>query len=85
MNTYTTKGTCSRQIIFDVTPDHKLINVKFMGGCSGNLQAVSRLVNGMDIDDVIKTLKGIKCQSDTSCGDQLALALIDYKAKNGIE
>ena len=85
MNTYITKGTCSRQIIFDVTPERKLTNVKFIGGCSGNLQAISRLVNGMHIDDVIKTLKGIKCQSDTSCGDQLARALIDYKNKNGIE
>jgi len=61
------------------------MNVKFIGGCSGNLQAISRLVNGMDIDEVIKTLKGIKCQADTSCGDQLAKALIDYKQKNGIE
>ena len=85
MNTYMTKGTCSRQIIFDVTPDLKLTNVKFIGGCSGNLQAISRLVNGMDIDEVIKILKGIKCQADTSCGDQLAKALIDYKQKNGIE
>ncbi|MBP5307503.1 MAG: TIGR03905 family TSCPD domain-containing protein [Clostridia bacterium] len=85
MNTYVTRGTCSRQIIFDVTPDRKLVNVKFIGGCSGNLQAISRLVNGMDIDEVIKTLKGIKCQADTSCGDQLAKALIDYKQKNGIE
>ena len=85
MNTYLTKGTCSRQILFDVTPDHKLINVKFIGGCSGNLQAISRLVNGMDIDQVIATLKGIKCQSDTSCGDQLANALIEYKIKNNIK
>ena len=85
MKTYITRVTCPRQIIFDVTPDRKLMNVKFIGGCSGNLQAISRLVNGMDIDEVIKTLKGIKCQADTSCGDQLAKALIDYKQKNGIE
>lgn len=85
MNTYITRGTCSRQILFDVTPDNKLINVKFIGGCSGNLQAVSRLVNGKHIDEVISVLKGIKCQSDTSCGDQLALALIEYKKKHGIE
>ncbi len=84
MNTYITKGTCSRQILFDVTPDLKLTNVKFIGGCSGNLQAISRLVNGMPIDEVITVLKGIKCQSDTSCGDQLAKALIDYKEKNGL-
>jgi len=84
MNTYITKGTCSRQILFDITEDLKLTNVKFIGGCSGNLQAVSRLVNGMHIDDVIKTLKGIKCQADTSCGDQLAKALIEYKEKHNI-
>ena len=83
MNTYMTKGTCSRQILFDVTEDRRLINVKFIGGCSGNLQAISRLVNGKDIDEVIATLKGIKCQADTSCGDQLARALIECKANKG--
>ena len=85
MNTYITKGTCSRQILFDVTEDLKIKNVKFIGGCSGNLQAVSRLVNGMPLDEVIATLKGIKCQSDTSCGDQLAKALSDYKEKHNIK
>jgi len=79
MNTYITKGTCSRQILFDVTEDLKLMNVKFIGGCSGNLQAMSRLVNGKHIDEVIAVLKGIKCQADTSCGDQLAKALKIYK------
>ncbi len=81
MQTYSTKGTCSRQILFDVTPDNKVVGVKFIGGCSGNLQGVSRLVNGMDIDQVISTLKGIKCRSNTSCPDQLATALELYKAK----
>ena len=81
MQTYMTKGTCSRQILFDVTEDLKLKNVKFIGGCSGNLQAVARLVDGKPIDEVIKTLKGIKCRSNTSCGDQLALALEDYKVR----
>ena len=81
MQTYITKGTCSRQILFDVTEDNKVTNVKFIGGCSGNLQALSRLVDGRDIDDVIATLKGIKCRSNTSCGDQLATALEKYKEK----
>ncbi len=81
MQTYMTKGTCSRQILFDVTEDLKVKNVKFIGGCSGNLQAVARLVDGKDVDEVIATLKGIKCRSNTSCGDQLALALIEYKEK----
>ena len=79
MNTYITRGTCSRQILFDVTEDNKVTNVKFIGGCSGNLQAMSRLVDGKDIDEVISTLKGIKCRSNTSCGDQLAKALEKYK------
>ena len=81
MQTYMTRGTCSRQILFDVTEDLKVKNVKFIGGCSGNLQAVARLVDGKDVDEVISTLKGIKCRSNTSCGDQLALALEDYKTK----
>ena len=70
-----TKGTCSRQIIFDVTEDERLTNVKFIGGCSGNLQAVARLVDGKPITDVIATLNGIKCRGNTSCADQLATAL----------
>ena len=81
MEIFNTNGTCSRQIIFDVTKDNKLTNVKFIGGCSGNLQALSRLVEGMDIDWVIDKLKGIRCRSNTSCGDQLASALLKYKQK----
>lgn len=81
MQTYMTRGTCSRQILFDVTEDNKLTGVKFIGGCSGNLQAIARLVEGKDIDDVIALLKGIQCRSKTSCGDQLAQALEQYKAQ----
>lgn len=81
MQTYMTRGTCSRQILFDVTDEMTVKNVKFIGGCSGNLQAVARLVDGKHVDEVISTLKGIKCRSNTSCGDQLALALEDYKTK----
>lgn len=79
MNTYMTKGTCSRQILFDVTEDRRLINVKFIGGCSGNLQGIAKLVNNKDIDEVISILKGIKCKGNTSCPDQLATALMEYK------
>ena len=81
MQTYMTRGTCSRQILFDVTEDNLVKNVKFIGGCSGNLQAVARLVDGKNIDEVISTLKGIKCRSNTSCGDQLAIALSEYKER----
>lgn len=86
MQTYTTKGgTCSRQILFDITAENTVTNVKFIGGCSGNLQAVSKLVNGKPINEVIEVLKGIKCRNNTSCPDQLANALIDYKIKNEIK
>ena len=81
MNSYNTRGTCSRQILFDVTEDNKVKNVKFIGGCLGNLQAVARLVDGKDIDEGMKTLKGIRCKGNTSCGDQLATALMEYKEK----
>ena len=81
MQIYMTKGTCSRQILFDVKEDMTLSNVKFIGGCSGNLQAVARLVEGKNVDEVIGLLKGIKCRSNTSCGDQLACALEEYKYK----
>ena len=84
MQTYLTKGTCSRQILFDVTEDNKITNVKFIGGCSGNLQAIARLVENKPIDEVIATLKGIKCRGNTSCGDQLARALKKYKEKQGL-
>ena len=81
MEIYNTRGTCSKQIFFDVTEDGKVKNVKFIGGCSGNLQALSKLVEGMEVDKVISTLKGIICRSKTSCGDQLATALEEYKKK----
>ncbi len=82
METYNTKGTCSRQILFDVTADGKVTDVKFIGGCSGNLQGIAKLVKDRPIDDVIDTLKGIKCRSNTSCPDQLANALMEYKEKH---
>ncbi len=82
MQTYLTKGTCSRQILYDVTPDGKVKNVKFIGGCSGNLQGIAKLVEDRPIEEVIATLKGIKCRSNTSCPDQLAVALAEYKAKH---
>ena len=78
---YTTQGTCSRQITFDVV-DNKLTNVRFLGGCSGNTQGVSKLVEGMDIDEVIKRTDGILCGArPTSSPDQLARALKQYKAQ----
>lgn len=79
---YKTFGTCSREIDFDVV-DNKLVNVSFKGGCNGNLQGISKLVEGMDIDEVIKRTEGILCGArPTSCPDQLATALKQYKAEH---
>lgn len=81
MFTYNTRGTCSRQILFDVDSENKIHNVKFIGGCSGNLQGVSRLVEGKDIDEVANILQGIRCRGNTSCPDQLAHAIHAYKMR----
>lgn len=81
MTSYKTNGTCSREIIFDVE-DGKVTSLKFVNGCSGNTQGISKLVIGMDIDDVIARLSGIKCRNGTSCPDQLAKALTAYKSNH---
>ena len=79
---YKTKGVCSSAISFDVV-DNKVTNVKFQGGCAGNTQGVAALIEGMDGDDAIKRMEGIKCGfKPTSCPDQLANALKEYKAAN---
>ena len=75
MNTYRTKGVCAQAIQFDVK-DGKVTGVQFMGGSSGNTQGVARLVEGMDVDEAIKRMSGIRCGfKPTSCPDQLAKAL----------
>ncbi len=72
---YKTKGVCSMQIHFDIE-DNKVHNVKFVGGCSGNTQGVAALIEGMDVNEAISRMKGIKCgPRPTSCPDQLACAL----------
>ena len=73
--TYKTKGVCSVQIDFDIK-DNKIYNVKYLGGCNGNLKGIAALVEGQDIKTVKERLKGIKCgMKETSCPDQLAKAL----------
>lgn len=73
---YQTKGVCSRAIEFDIDEERKVRNVRFIGGCSGNTQGVATLVDGMDVDEVISRLEGIRCgMRPTSCPDQLARAL----------
>lgn len=72
---YKTKGTCSQRILFEVRDD-KVYNVQFLGGCSGNLQGIGKLVEGMDVAEVIQRIEGIRCGfKPTSCPDQLAKAL----------
>lgn len=76
---YKTHGVCSREIDFEVE-NNTLVHVQFVGGCSGNTQGVSRLVEGMDVDEAIRRLEGIQCgYRPTSCPDQLAEALKQYK------
>ena len=73
--TYQTQGTCSNQIDFDLE-EGKLKNVKFNGGCNGNLKAIGRLVEGADAQIVANILKGNICGlRQTSCADQLAVAI----------
>lgn len=79
MYKYKTKGTCSVEIRFDVDDNNKLHSVQFVGGCRGNTQGVARLCEGRDIDEVEEILKGIQCRNGTSCPDQLATAIAEYK------
>ena len=72
---YTTQGTCSRFIDFDLE-DGIIKNVVFTGGCNGNLKGIGSLVEGMNAEEAIKRLTGIRCGfKATSCPDQLAKAL----------
>lgn len=81
MFTYSTKGTCSRQIIFDIDAEEKIHNVKFIGGCSGNLQGIAKLVEGRNAKEVGDAIKGIQCRNGTSCPDQLSKAIASYFEK----
>ncbi|MBQ7879893.1 MAG: TIGR03905 family TSCPD domain-containing protein [Clostridia bacterium] len=83
MFTYSTRGTCSRQILFNVDAENKMHDVRFIGGCGGNLQGIARLVEGKDINEVEKLLAGIRCKNNTSCPDQLSKAITEYKNVNG--
>lgn len=72
---YNTSGVCSRQITFDLEGD-TVKNVHFAGGCPGNLRGICSLAEGMEVDDLIKRVKGIRCGGKpTSCPDQLSIAL----------
>lgn len=72
---YITQGVCPRSLSYNII-DGKVYNVKFVGGCDGNLKAIAKLVEGMPTEKVIKLLLGNTCGSrPTSCADQLARAL----------
>ena len=75
MITYKTKGVCSRTIEFDIDKDMNLTKLSFHGGCSGNLQGISKLCIGRNAEEVSKMLSGIKCRNNTSCPDQLSQAI----------
>ena len=85
MFTYSTKGTCSRQILFDVDEQNKMHNVRFIGGCGGNLQGIARLVEGKDINEVETLLAGIRCRNNTSCPDQLSKAIGEWNNTKSAE
>ena len=76
---YTPKGVCSSKMIFEID-NNIIINVKIIDGCPGNTLGITKLIIGKDIDEVINLLEGIPCRlKPTSCPDQLAKALIEYK------
>ncbi|QNM04570.1 TIGR03905 family TSCPD domain-containing protein [Qiania dongpingensis] len=80
MTSYKTHGVCSREIRFEIE-GNTIKTVQFIGGCAGNTQGVARLIAGMDVDEAIQKIDGIDCGGrGTSCPDQLAKALKEYKA-----
>ena len=79
---YMTSGTCASSIDFDMD-GKKVKNLRFNGGCNGNGKGIAALVEGMEAQEVIKLLKGIRCgMKRTSCPDQLAKALEEYLSSN---
>lgn len=76
---YRPRGVCSQNMEIEIE-DGKITALEVMGGCSGNLQGIAKLVEGMEIDEVISRLEGIRCGfKKTSCPDQLAKALRQVK------
>ena len=82
---YKTKGTCSQHILFEVEAN-KVKSVQFIGGCNGNLKAISKLVEGKSAEEISDVLAGNTCgMKNTSCADQLSKALRVAADKEGIE
>lgn len=81
---YKTKGTCASAVSFEIDASGKIKNVRFTGGCNGNLKAISKLVENMEAEEVAEILKGNTCgMKPTSCADQLSQAI--YAALNDIK
>ena len=79
---YIPKGVCAREMIFSID-NNIIVDAKTIGGCPGNSQGISSLIKGMNVDEVITKLKDINCGNrGTSCPDQIARALIQYKKEN---
>lgn len=79
---YKTSGVCAVAINFDIEGDI-ISNVKFIGGCNGNLKAIAKLVDGKTVDEINAILAGNTCgMKGTSCADQLAQAVIAAKNAN---
>ena len=80
--TFQTQGICCKEMRVEIEDDI-IIDVDFLGGCSGNLQGIKSLVKGMKVEDVVTKLRGILCGSKpTSCPDQLAICLAQYIKAN---
>lgn len=78
---YETQGVCSTLIDFDIDSESKITNIRFTGGCNGNLKAISKLCEGMTADEIARKLAGNTCGfKPTSCADQLAKAVLEAKA-----
>lgn len=81
MESFKTTGVCSRSIDFEIE-NNVIKSVKFNGGCPGNTVGVAKLCIGKTVDEVISTLEGIQCRNGTSCPDQFAKALKEFKANH---
>ena len=81
---YIPNGVCAKEMVFSID-NNVIVDAKTIGGCPGNSQGISSLIKGMNIDDVIDRLKGINCSGrGTSCPDQIANALLQYKKETNV-
>ena len=79
---YRPRGVCSQRMDFELE-DGKIVSVKVTGGCDGNLKGIASLVAGMDIDEAVRRMEGIRCgYKNTSCPDQMAKALRAFQAEH---